>query len=188
MSEQEREKVSALVDDELSEHEISRHIGRLLETPSEQQTWARYHLIGDAMRQELGSLVQPDLASAISASLEHEPIIIAPGMVKRRPASWLKPVAGTAIAASVALVAVTMVPQLINDDPVATLSPTVAVKKPPVETIYSQSGGTRWELLARPDVETKLNSYLVNHQEYAPANTMKGIMPYATFVSYDVAK
>ena len=34
----------------------------------------------------------------------------------------------------------------------------------------------------------KLNSYLVNHQEYAPSTGMKGMLPYATFVSYDARR
>jgi sigma-E factor negative regulatory protein RseA len=48
--------------------------------------------------------------------------------------------------------------------------------------------GTRWELLKKPKVESRLNAYLVNHQELSPTNNMKGIMPFANFVSYDENK
>jgi sigma-E factor negative regulatory protein RseA len=43
-------------------------------------------------------------------------------------------------------------------------------------------------MLQKPKVESRLNNYLVNHQEFAPAGNMKGIMPYASFVSYDGGK
>jgi sigma-E factor negative regulatory protein RseA len=61
----------------------------------------------------------------------------------------------------------------------------VAQVQSTTERRYVADDGTRWELLYKPQVESRLNSYLVNHQEYAPTTNMKGIMPYATFVSYD---
>ncbi|MEW8155462.1 MAG: sigma-E factor negative regulatory protein, partial [Candidatus Thiodiazotropha endolucinida] len=54
MTEQEFERLSALVDDEISEHEISGEINKLKNTQESQDIWSRYHLIGDAMRNELG--------------------------------------------------------------------------------------------------------------------------------------
>ena len=43
---------------------------------------------------------------------------------------------------------------------------------------------TYW-ILRLQEVDSKLNSFLVNHQEYAPASGMKGMMPHVTFASYD---
>ncbi|MEW8046652.1 MAG: sigma-E factor negative regulatory protein [Candidatus Thiodiazotropha sp.] len=53
MTEQEFERLSALVDDEISEHEIPGEINKLKNTQESQDIWSRYHLIGDAMRNEL---------------------------------------------------------------------------------------------------------------------------------------
>ena len=143
------------------------------------------------MRQELGPAVDASLALQISRRLEDEPVVLAPTAISKTASTtsrWLKPTAGVAIAASVAVLAITMAPRVIdlesvqqplNPNPVAQTLPSAA------EKIYVADDGTRWELLYKPQVESRLNSYLVNHQEYAPAGNMKGIMPYAKFVSYD---
>ena len=62
-----------------------------------------------------------------------------------------------------------------------------ADEAPSAPTRYVDHTGTYWSL-ERPEVESKLNSFLVNHQEYARATGMKGILPYATFVSFDVRR
>jgi sigma-E factor negative regulatory protein RseA len=81
-----------------------------------------------------------------------------------------------------------MAPQLINPEG-SEVQPVVAAQ-PAAEnqTYYVAQDGTRWELLKKPAVESRLNAYLVNHQERSPASNIKGIMPYATFVSYDGKK
>ena len=50
---------------------------------------------------------------------------------------------------------------------------------------YLQHPGTRWKNLAKPATASKLNKYLVEHSEYAIQGSMKGVVPYATFVGYD---
>jgi sigma-E factor negative regulatory protein RseA len=185
MTEQTKVRISALVDDELSHTEISQEINKLLVDPADQSTWSRYHLIGDAMRRETGPVIDVQLAQAIHKRIEQEPVVFAPGALKSTSPKWLKPAAGFAIAASVAALAFTIGPQFINPQPSGGVTPSIAAQAPNDENIYLAEDGTRWEMLGKPKVESRLNSYLVNHQEYAPASNMKGIMPYATFVSYD---
>ena len=67
MTEQERQRLSALVDAELPRPEIAGELGKLLRDPRAQVAWQHHHLIGDAMRQELGPLVDPGLAAKVSA-------------------------------------------------------------------------------------------------------------------------
>lgn len=185
MTEQQRQTLSVLLDAELSQHEIAGEIRKLVQNKHNHGVWQRYHLIGDAMRQELGPVVDMGLAERISKSLEDEPIVFSPGALKHSSGKWFKPAAGVAIAASVAMLAITVAPRVVNMDlPEQSINP-VAAAKPPAENLYVADDGTRWELLSKPKVESRLNSYLVNHQEYAPAGNMKGIMPYAKFVSYD---
>ncbi|RLW70013.1 MAG: hypothetical protein B6D71_08045 [gamma proteobacterium symbiont of Stewartia floridana] len=189
MTEQEYERLSALVDEEISEEEISMEINKLSNNAANRGTWSRYHLIGDAMRGETGSLYSPDLAQVISKQLEDEPVVLAPAAIKRRPGLKKRSYTGLAVAASLAAVAVVMAPQLINPEgsevPPATIAATQA---PATETLYVAEDGTRWELLKKPEVESRLNAYLVNHQERSPSSNIKGIMPFATFVSYDENK
>ena len=180
MTEQERERLSALLDGQLAEQDAAIEIRKLIKLKDSSEHWYRYHLIGDAIRQELGPVVDPLLVERLGKRLEQEPVVFAPSALPRKRGNWHKPAAGVAIAASVAIMAVTLAPQLINPP-----APEQVAAQIPNQDIYVAEDGTRWALLKKPKVESRLNNYLVNHQEYAPVSYMKGIMPYASFVSYD---
>ncbi|MES9968846.1 MAG: sigma-E factor negative regulatory protein [Candidatus Thiodiazotropha sp.] len=189
MTEQEYERLSALVDDEISESEISGEINKLKHNPESLDIWSSYHLIGDAMRNELGQLHDPDLARRISEQLENEPIVLAPAAIKRKTQTRKRALTGLAVAASLTAVAVVMAPQLIN--PGGSEAPDQLVSSnqlPKSNTIHVAEDGTRWKLLKQPKLESRLNDYLLNHQDLSPSSNIKGIMPYATFVSYDENK
>jgi sigma-E factor negative regulatory protein RseA len=194
MTEQEFERLSALVDDEISGHEISGEINKLKHNQEKLDIWSRYYLIGDAMRNELGQLHDPDMASKISRRLESEPVVLVPTNLKRH-SNKTRALTGLAIAASLTAVAVVLAPQLINPGgPEApnqlASSDQLSISNPKTasNTIYVAEDGTRWELLKKPKVESRLNNYLLNHQDLSPSSNIKGIMPYATFVSYDENK
>lgn len=186
MTEQEFERLSALVDDELPQGEIAGEIKKLCANESGRECWARYHLIGDAMRREIGPLHRPGLAQEISRRLQDEPFVLAPAALGRRGYGRKKTLAGLAVAASLVGVAVVLAPQLISPEGGDAANPSVAQQ--PVRDnsmLYVAQDGTRWELLRKPEVESRLNTYLVNHQERSPTSNIKGIIPYTTFVSYD---
>ncbi|MEJ2691576.1 MAG: sigma-E factor negative regulatory protein [Candidatus Thiodiazotropha sp.] len=185
MTEQEYERLSALVDDELPQNEIGGEVRKLYQSETGRECWSHYHLIGDAMRREIGPLYSSGLAQSISQRLQDEPVVLAPGAVKRTNSSRRKTLTGLAVAASLTAVAVVLTPQMINPDG-SESQPTLAAQPPtPNQTYFVTQNGTRWELLKKPAVESRLNAYLVNHQERSPSSNIKGIMPYATFVSYD---
>jgi sigma-E factor negative regulatory protein RseA len=198
MTEQEFERLSALVDDEISQQEISGEIIKLKNNQETQDVWSRYHLIGDAMRNELGQLHNPDLAHAISQRLNEEPVVLAPAAMKRRNPIKKRTLTGLAVAASLTAVAVVLAPQMIN--PGSSEAPNqlvsskqssqMPVSEQPVKsnTIHVAEDGTRWKLLKKPKFESRLNDYLLSHQDLSPSSNIKGIMPYATFVSYDENK
>jgi sigma-E factor negative regulatory protein RseA len=188
MTEQEYERLSALVDDEISQEEISMEINKLANNTVNRDAWSRYHLIGDAMRGETGSLYNPGLAQAISKQLEDEPVVLAPAAINRRTGLKKRSYTGLAVAASLAAVAVVMAPQLINPEGSEAPPNLATTEVPATQTLYVAEDGTRWELLKKPEVESRLNAYLVNHQERSPSSNIKGIMPFATFVSYDENK
>jgi sigma-E factor negative regulatory protein RseA len=191
MTEQEYERLSALVDDELTEDEISIEIRKLSSNSSNRDVWSRYHLIGDAMRGETGPIYHSGLAQEISQRLENEPVVLAPGAMKHRRGLKKRTYTGLAVAASLAAVAVVLAPQMINPESSESPQQNVAAAQQPdihTRTLYVAEDGTRWELLKKPKVESRLNSYLVNHQERSPSSNIKGIMPFANFVSYDENK
>jgi sigma-E factor negative regulatory protein RseA len=186
MTEQEFERLSALVDDELPPNEIGGEIHNLCQSEGKRKCWSRYHLIGDAMRREIGAVYSPSLAQSISQRLQDEPVVLAPAAIRPASSPRRKTLTGLAVAASLAAVAVVLAPQLISPEGPATTPPVVAEQLPAEsKTYFVAQDGTRWELLKKPAVESRLNAYLVNHQERSPSSNIKGIMPYATFVSYD---
>ena len=77
-----KEQISALMDGDLIDAEVLNE----LEMDSDlQDTWGRYHLIGDAMRGDLPVNLQLDLSDSIMVALEDEPTILAPKPVETAP-------------------------------------------------------------------------------------------------------
>lgn len=102
MNETKKERLSAFMDDEIGGgHEDL--VDDLLKDPELLDTWSRYHMISDGLKQGLPEVIDTDLANNVSDSLRNEPAIVAPG---RSAHPYLKPVAGFAIAASVAALAI----------------------------------------------------------------------------------
>jgi len=184
MKENNRSQLSALVDDELSVHELASVLNVASRDAEYRRVWERYNMIGDYIRGETGCTGLCDIADGVRTRLEQEPTLIAPAALRQqRVHQWVRPVTGVAIAASVAVVAILAAPTLINiasDSP----PPLAATADRQPAQLYAERAGTRWNL-NQPEVESKLNGYLVNHQEYVPAGGMKGMLPYATIVSYD---
>ncbi len=186
MNEQTREDLSALIDGELTPNETSKVVERLTGSEDLWGRWDRYHVIGDIIRGENIRSEFRQVACGVRDRLQDEPAILAPPRRARLRGQWIKPAAGTALAASVAAIALLAAPQLINREP--TSSPVVAgVEETPPERLYAARPGTRWNL-DEPDVESKLNVFLVNHQEYAATPSVKSMLPYVNFVSYDAGR
>ena len=91
----------------------------------------------------------------------------------------------SALAASAALAAFLIGPGLLGPGEPQTMQ--LAERNPPKPALYLDATGTYWSL-QRPEMENKLNGYLIEHQQYAPSSSMKGMLPYASFVSYDARR
>lgn len=173
------EKVSALLDGELSgqeRDEVLRQISRDTELAA---AWSRYHLIGAVIREESinhNSRLLDKIVSSLHAEPsvdqdnENDPasgkVIALPPLRERRKRTVL------AIAAS--LVAVTTLAVFMTSNTPTYLS------TPLVVDLESQ---TKWE--KDLEHEDALNGFLVEHGEFTPASGMNGLASYAKFVSYD---
>ena len=156
--------VSTLMDGELDADRIDA-VCRCLRTREGMQTWASYHLIGDALR---GS---PDLASGFSdrfgSRFAAEPTMLVPRSRGAMPArtAW-------AIAASAAAVAVVGWVAMASFQPastgIAAVAP-LAVSAPPVATVVHRGAD--------------LGDYVLVHQGYSPASAIQGVQPYIRAVS-----
>ena len=194
------EKLSAMVDDEVYAEELSATLASLSNDEALRQRWSRYHLIGDAIRGETTIPEAISIADRVREQLVDEPALFSPAASRaNKPtwrSQWVQYVAGAAVAASVTMMAVLVAPNFITPEQsgsvtvakVAPSTPTPSLEVP-IEHYYTEKSyvaqsGTRWNL-GKPEVEAKLNGFLVNHKEYASMSSMQGMLPYATVVSYD---
>lgn len=187
MSDIQKEALSALLDGEADGAEAEFLLGDLLHDDAQTATLARYSLIGHCLRGEAIHTRALGIHQSVSQCLEDEPAILAapkPAPVSTH-ASWWRPAAGLAIAASVAALAVVLVPQVMQQQPAAGGFEAVAqVPAPAAAVPVSARQQTRWTH-GQPEVESKLNSYLADHNEFAGQGGVTGLIPYASFVSYD---
>lgn len=167
MSDKIGEQISALVDDELADWERESLIDRLERDPVLLGRWERYHLISNVIRSKRPAPLNSDLAERVSQALDAEPALLAvPARRRTLPLPVSKrQVAGWAIAASVAAIAVLGVRSAVQEaDKSGDL--VAAVPSETVYVRYSQRPQLRWDS-AQPEVESRLNHYLMNHGEYS---------------------
>lgn len=161
------ERISALMDGELEDHEAASQVGRLKEDPDLRTAWETYHLIGDAMRGEAG--YSSGLVVKISAKLAAEPTILAP-----RPRIQSRNVRRIALSAAASIGGVALVIWLaLFDSPFAPQQNLAVNQAPP---------GAQTQLAATP-ANGAVNDYLLAHQQFSPSTAMQGVASYVRTVS-----
>jgi sigma-E factor negative regulatory protein RseA len=185
MNDQRLETLSALMDGELSDHRAAGLLDQVGDDPRLRSAWERFHLIGQAMRGETVHPAARRVAASVGQSLLSEPIPIRRRPHRSTPYTRLAPFGGAALAAGAAFLAVFAVPNLFR-------GPDTGIPQAPGRQIAAAAQGVglverRWEL-DRPELVSKLDLFLVNHQDAAPAAGVKGMLPYATLVGYEVAQ
>lgn len=159
------EKISALIDGELDEHEMERQLSRLEQADGEQESWEMFHLIGDTLRGD--SRISPDFNRRIAERLALEPTVLAP---RRRAAGkaarYVMPIAASLAAVSVvAWVAFSSNPLTAPDSPASQLAGTAPPQLPSVNS------------------QGQMNEYLLAHQGFSPSTAIQGVVPYIRSVS-----
>ena len=186
MNEQKREQLSAYMDGEAGE--MPSIADEIIRDDSLGPVWKRYHLISDVMRGYLPRHLDGELASRVAAAIKEEPAILAP-TVRKRSAAILKPVAGLAIAASVATLAIFAVRHNQGDQYQAGQPEPAVAQQAPVQAVpvtARQVSADNTEPVYKPiPASSRLNSYLVNHNEYRSHTGMQGMLPYVRIVTYD---
>lgn len=171
MSDESKEAISALADGEDSAGNTAKLLDKVTLDPLSRATWERYHLLSDAIKGRLPDQIQTGLSDRIHDAIAQEPVVLA---TRRKRRGILKPLTGLALAASVATVAILGVRSL--DSEITPAAQIAATAKTP------QTTGNRWNV--SPEIEARLNAYLVNHSEYVGYG-MQGMLPYARIVGYD---
>ena len=171
-----REKISALLDEELDAAEQEEVLCSISEDQSLCDIWQRYHLIRAAVRNESMAHIPGFSERMTTVLLEDKKNVMQFPQRKTTTRKW---VPGLALAASVAgLVAFSFF----------TMQPTQNNIRPAQPANFAQiDQATKWETTT-PDQEHALNTFLVEHGEFTPMSSMNGLMAYAKFVSYDASK
>ncbi len=208
------EKLSTLIDEYQQSEQDQSLLDGVLNDVNQQYTLRRYQMIGEVMRNEIPDAIQLDFASSVMAKIQQEPVLKITNQAENKTGqlpSWLwsvlfKPVAGLAVAATVAFVAVSnlqLKPTTVDQFEKIASNDTSSAKVEQFASIpllnrglstVSVNGqrtaatlGMNWKVKRNePDVQQKLNAYLVNHNEFS--NSWQGIIPQVRVVGFDAQK
>lgn len=177
-----KEQLSALVDDELDQREMDDALAWLAKDTEASARWARYNLIRDTLHKNLPDQLADGLQQRVHAALENEPHILAPQARRWGMPAMAKQAAGLAIAASVTAVAILGVQQMNPAQPevgVAAIAQNEPAAKMPEKQEFE-----RLPMLAQQPAKPKpeLNPYLVKHNEYSVTTGRQGMLPYVRIV------
>ena len=184
------DKISALMDGELTREEAVGLVADIRERAALRETWATYHLIGDALRSE--ACADCDVASAVAKRLAAEPTVLAPQ--RRMPPGLGRRWGLPSLAAAAAVATVTWMAVETQQGPgVQPLAapashmvvPAVGSAIPLSE--YSQSVHLPAQASSPPAPiqfsAREFDAYLRAHQEFSPSNTLQGLAPYVRTVT-----
>jgi sigma-E factor negative regulatory protein RseA len=182
------ETLSAIVDGEIRSLDSQTLVSISLDDAS-RSTWARYHLMGDVMRDNLADVAPANFSEQLRIEIERQPTLLPRRGAGRR---WQRPVAGFALAASVAAIAVLGIkeigpaPASNGSDEVATVSPTPT----PEELVAHVPNVAESPDILKPmpesiDTHRRLNGYLVKFNEQRSSLGVPGVNPYVRIVGFE---
>jgi len=192
------EKLSALVDGEMSREEVDSMLDGLKHDKYSQMCWRHYHLISDALKNNLPDELPEDFVTRVSLAIEAEPLLSTPPRRASNSPTFFRPAIGFALAASIAAVvfvglgwntqtgieqmptlasnAVTSVPNAPNGITTVSTQPVVS---------YTNVHGRQWDV-ERPELASKLNDFLVNHDQYSAGDGMhNSVLPQVRIVGFE---
>lgn len=182
MSENEhiKSQVSSFMDGEVTHDEVAMLCKRMASDPELKDRWRDYHIISDALKQQLPQQANIDLSGRISDALDSEVAydtgkpVVKSGLAKR--------VSGFAVAASVAVLGVVAVTNMTSQN--SAVSP-IPLAKTMTETNVAQVSNVASDAGSANNVmDPRLNKYLVDHSEYAVSASVQGMLPYARIVGH----
>ena len=185
MNKESLEHLSSLMDGEISRDSGMFLTRRLSSDDAMCETWERYHLIRDCIRQPGGKQVVTGLHDKLNKKLKSED---PPGLSVWRARKWLKPVSGLAVAASVAMVAimVTAPKQGTLPDTAGTTALSQSVNQPFVSPntlpLAPVSQAVSYASSRQTEVE-RMNAYLLRHNQMARTAGRQGFVSFVPIVA-----
>lgn len=180
------EKISALIDGELHDSEVGRTLSRIKSELHLREAWDTYHLIGDALRGDLGAGIAPGPFER----LREEPVVFAP----RRAAARTRELTWYALSAAASLAAIALVAWMALPAPNRDPGPQLAASQPAAKSAAGKLPGPAVEAgsasataqagggAARPPAAS-VENYLLAHQPFSSSSAMQGVAPYVRLVA-----
>ncbi len=189
------EQLSALMDGELTGEVTRQAVTELLAEPEARATWARYHLLGDALRAAAEQAV-----TGIESRPQTGKVVPFP-TPERRPVSR----AGLGLAAAAALAAVVLIvakpaPQNagaanniamtthLDSAKIMARQQTAAEEARVANETTSSFGATsisQTDMIREDEAQKRMNTYLINFNEQRARQRTPGVHPYVRIVGYD---
>ncbi len=189
MNDKTHENLSALVDEALTGHELDNTLNDLVnDKEGARATWQRYQLIQDVMHKQY-TIPAGDLAERVARAVEDEPYILVPRHIRWLSHSWAKVAVGGSLAATVAIASVLSLRVALVDGGDETS--TLAEHNPTINEVIKYVMPTKMQeqapLVSYPSKESRLNSYIVNHNEYTSTANVHGMLPYMRVIGHEAA-
>jgi len=183
-----KELISALVDGELTGSDLNKALDLLTNDDEFREQWQRYQNNRDALQGHSVD-IHVDLVGRVSSALHDEPthhVKIEKAAVIPFPKQVWKQAAGLAMAASVGAIAMVSVisqpqQQIVPMTPIASIEHEQSLDS---VQLTQASKPNRWTV-GEPEVEQRLNDYLVDHHEYGGTS---GGFSYARVVAYEAGQ
>lgn len=188
MTENLRESISALMDDEANELEIHRVLSSMEQSDEVRDTWKRYQLASLAMKGNLPKNIDIDISRGVAEAIADEEIAFEPGeQIRVNPWSRIiKPITSVAVAASVAFAVVFGALQLNQADN----GPAVAEQNSqdaPANLVAGNSESSPQVMPVAEETLTpsqkRLRDLIDSHTQQADISRGRAFMPYAQLVS-----
>ncbi len=161
------ERVGALADGALDANEAGALLDALAHSEQLRATWDELHLVGDCLRSEEVATSGSSLAflTRFSATLEREPTLVAPGMLRRGPAFWKRVgMPAAAITAAIAMVAA-LGPFPLGSR--ANLQANSGAATSPAGELEASAANLSSRAAIKPVNAAEMREYLAAHQEYS---------------------
>ena len=197
MTENLRESISALMDNEANEVEVHRVLKSMQDDEQARATWHRYQIASAALKGQLNKHTSVDISSRVSALIEDESIEVDESTTVTKVSVWSKvskPMTSVAVAASVAFLVVfgtlqvdqqtgsTPQPGLANQSSPSSLSSPSGIVLNGVQTVAASASSPQAAVQQLTPAQKRLRNLMHKHAQQADLSRGNGIRPYVQLV------